>query len=402
MKRFAIVCSAVYALGVTADVFAQTRGPNYNPPSRSSGSSSSGSSRPSSSSSSSRPSSSSSRGPSYNPPSRPSTPSSSSSSSSSSSYSRPAPASRPSYNPPSRPSSPSTSPSSPTTTGPRYNPPSTSTPSSPSTPVTGPSYNPPRPSTVNAPVRGPSYNPPVSHTPVSAPVRGPRYNNPRDYYNTIPHYYVYRRWVQYPVMYWYSNGYWDIDGYPYYVNNGYRYRYSREDLCQYELVDSQNWATVRTFNVQYCSAAYDECALERDTMNRSVSLDRYFCAEAVDKELEATDTTQYQSSAVVMTDAKQATIASYLEDMSFKDIFHDAFDYDVNNCTIEQVGGLWGSGNTYGCKYQVYVSGKGFPNVDGSICSDSNSASKINCNVGNEKANAGCIMKKAIESGYCH
>jgi hypothetical protein len=250
--------------------------------------------------------------------------------------------------------------------------------------------------------RGPRYNPPGSHTPVNSPIRGPRYNNPRDYYTQIPHHYVYVRWVQYPVDYYYYNGYWDIDGYPYYVNHGYRYRYSPVDYCQYELVDASTNTTVTTYPVQACSTAYDQCAVERDQRNRTIGLEQYFCAEAVDADIAATDPTEYQGSTVVMTEARASAIRSYLSGMDFKDIFNDAFDYGVNNCSIERVGGLFGAGNDHGCKFQVKVGSKAYPAVDGSVCSDAAAAEKVDCNVGNEKQNAGCIMKQAIQSGLCH
>ena len=460
MKKIVVVCSAVFALSVSADLLAQTRGSRYNPPSGGGGGGGSSSSGGGGSSSSS--SGSSSRGSSYNPPSRSSSsssssssPSSSSSSSSSPSYSSPsysspsysspssssAPSRGSNYNPPSSSSSsssstPSTSSSSSAPSrGSNYNPPSSSSSSSSSTPSTsssssapsrGSNYNPPvsgsttgsvstgststttstytsprgprynPPGTVSNPTipRGPRYNPPTTHTPVVV-THGPRYNNPRDYYTGVPTYYIYRRWVQYPVHYWYYNGYWEIDGYPYYVNHGYRYRYSQVDLCQYELVDANDYTTVRTFPVQACTTAYDQCAVERDQMNRSISTERYFCAEAVEKDQEVADASSYRGSAVEMTDAKRAEIKAYLSGMNYKDIFRDG---TVGACQIVKIGGIFSSST---CKYQVNVNEKAYPAVDGSVCSAPASAEAVDCNVGNEKMNAGCILKQAIESGYC-
>ena len=371
MKKFAVFCSAFYALSMSADLFAQTRGPRYNPPS--SGSSSSSSSRPSSSSSSSsssRPSSSSSssspsRGTHYNPP------SSSSSSSSSSSPSR----------------------------GPRYNPPSTGSSSTSTSSVPrGPRYNPP---TTNAP-HGPRYNPPVVHTPTTPVLVGTtviHYGSPRDYY-TQYNTYIYINWIQYPVQYWYTDGYWDMGGYPYYVHRGYRYRYHPVEMCQYELVDAENYTTLKTYPLQACTTAYDTCAVERDTMNRTIGLDRYLCAEAVDKDQTAA-ASDYNRTAVELTEAKKATIAAYLEDMSFKDIFVDGFNSGVGSCSITNVGGMFGNRNPFNCKFQVNVGEKAYPAVNGSVCSDDYAAEAVDCNIGNEKENAGCILKLAIESGYC-
>jgi hypothetical protein len=388
MKNFAVICSVFYTLTMSSDLLAQTRGPNYRPPGG--GSSSSGSTRPSGGSSSSG----SPRGPSYNPPSR-------SSGSSSSGSTR-----GPSYNPPSRSSGPSSSGSS--SSGTHYNPPSrssgssssgSSTRSTPSTSTTprGPRYNPPTP---NAP-HGPRYNPSApAHTPVLVHTTVIHYGSPRDYYT---HYnnYIYINWIQYPVQYWYTDGYWDMDGYPYYVNHGYRYRYHPVELCQYELVDAENYSTLKTYPLQACSTAYDQCAIERDTMNRTVGMDRYFCAEAVDKD-QATQASDYHGTPVEMNDAKKAAIAAYLDDMSFKDLFNDASNNGVGSCTITNVGGIFGNRSSYNCKYQVNVGQKAYPAVNGSVCSDDSQAAQVGCDVGNEKENAGCILKQAVESGYCH
>jgi hypothetical protein len=409
MKMFALVCSAFYALSMSADVLAQTRGPRYNPPggggSSSSGSSPSRSSGSSSSGSSSSPS----RGSNYNPPSR----SSGSSSGSSSSSSSPSRGSN--YNPPSRSSGSSSSGSSSSPSrGSNYNPPSNGGSSSsgstyspaPSTSPRGPRYNPPGSTTPGGTTyapRGPRYNPPGSnHNPVHVSTTVIHFGGPRDYYTHVGHHYIYRRWVQYPVNYWYTDGYWDIDGYPYYVNRGYRYRYNPVEMCQYELVDAENYTTVKVYPLQACTTAYDQCAGERDTMNRTVAMERYFCAEAVDNDLAQANDSEYQGSAVEMTEAKKAAIAAYLEDMSFKDLYKDAANNGVGTCTITNVGGVFGNRSAYDCKYQVNVGSKAYPAVNGSVCSNDAAAEAVDCAVGNEKENAGCILKQAIQSGYCH
>lgn len=250
--------------------------------------------------------------------------------------------------------------------------------------------------------RGPRYNPPVQHSPSQPPYRGPRYNNPRDYQVTIPHHHVYIRWIQYPVFYWYTDGYWMIDDYPYYVSRGYRYRYDPVDLCQYELVDAETYTTVKKYPIAACNIAYDTCAVERDAMNRTIGLERYFCAESVDDDLKPTESNDYRGTAVEMTEARRAAIKAYLAGMSYKDIFHDASENGVGPCSITKVGGILGAGNKYNCKFQVNVKDKAYPAVNGSVCSDGDQAAAVNCNVGNEKENAGCIMRQAIESGYCH
>ncbi len=90
--------------------------------------------------------------------------------------------------------------------------------------------------------------------------------------------YVYVNWIFYPAS-GYNNGYWTIDNYPYYVFNGYRYRYSHLDTCNYQLVDSWNHDVVDTFWNQTCNTGYDACSYQRDRMNSQMGDFRYFCSE---------------------------------------------------------------------------------------------------------------------------
>jgi hypothetical protein len=278
-------------------------------------------------------------------------------------------------------------PSTPSVRGPRYNPPTT----------VGTRYRPPRHQQVPGAV---IVRRTVYHTPRTVPYSVIHFGTPRAYWTTVPHYYIYRRWVQWPVAYWYNDGYWDIDGYPYYVHRGYRYRYNPVEMCQYELVDGDSYTTVRTFPVDACTVAYDACATERDHLNRQINLERYFCAEAVDNDLEAKPE-EYVGSVNNIQDAQAAAIAAFLADKDYRDIFDAAKDSMVGKCNISKVGGLFGMGNPHGCKYQVNVGGKAFPVADGSVCSDDKSADEIGCSVGNEKENAGCILQVAVQAGYC-
>jgi hypothetical protein len=315
MKLFTTFALVLSTLMMGQEAKAQHRGRRYNPPSHHSSGSSRSSGRSSSSRTtvSSRPSSVN-RGPRYNPPaSRPSTP-----------------APRRTYTPaPTRTHTPAPR-------GPRYNPPAptrTYTPA-PSTPR-GPRYNPPtpRPSTGGYfPNRtGPRYNPPSPRPGSYKPVpRGPRYNPPgrvivrpsRDYYGTpryhrpwgynpipysryhhIPYTgyyyhstryssttswyiyvwsnfpdYIYVNWIFYPAS-GYTNGYWRINDYPYFVSNGYRYRYSHIDSCNYQLVDGWNHQVLESYWNLSCSTGYDLCSGERDRLNDASGDFRYFCAE---------------------------------------------------------------------------------------------------------------------------
>lgn len=108
-----------------------------------------------------------------------------------------------------------------------------------------------------------------------------RYNNTYDWYNYVwrsnPNY-VYAHWIFWPAT-GHHNGYWTIDDYPYYVYNGYRYRYSAMDYCNYQLVDKYDHHVIQTYWNQLCNSGYDACSYDRDRLNSQMSDYRYFCSE---------------------------------------------------------------------------------------------------------------------------
>ena len=105
-----------------------------------------------------------------------------------------------------------------------------------------------------------------------------RWNSPRHYHYTIPYRYIYwNQWIRYRVTD--LNGYRLYNGYPFFVFNGYRHRYSSYDQCNYDLVDGNTNSVQRTFSGYTCKMSYDMCADVRDNLNADYSSYRYFCAE---------------------------------------------------------------------------------------------------------------------------
>ena len=105
-----------------------------------------------------------------------------------------------------------------------------------------------------------------------------RYYTPIDYYLTLIYAHIYwDMWVR--VRFERNNGYYSYNGYPYYVHNGYRHRYSPYDTCDYELVDGFYNTSYTNFYGLSCQAAYDRCAAMRDDLNWIERDYRYFCAE---------------------------------------------------------------------------------------------------------------------------
>src|SRR5690606_23603992 len=108
------------------------------------------------------------------------------------------------------------------------------------------------------------------HAPYRAPYRHTiRYYRTFDWYNHVVRSYrnyIYAHWIFWPTT-GYNNGYYVIDNYPYYVYNGYRFRYSPVDYCNYQLVDQYNHRVERTYWNQLCNTGYDACSMERDRLN---------------------------------------------------------------------------------------------------------------------------------------
>lgn len=234
----------------------------------------------------------------------------------------------------------------------------------------------------------------ISHSPYRVTYSTVHYYSPRDYYSRVDRRYIYRSWLQEPVYYTYTSGYWMIDSYPYYVHQGYRYRYHPTELCRYQLVDGSGYSTVRDFGLRSCSVSYDTCARERDNLNYYESYNRYFCAEGVDSDFYSNEN-DYYGYGHNLDYHKQQAISNFLYGKSYRDLFEEARYYNVGNCSIQSAS-MYNSGS-----YIIRVGSQPYPMVDGSISSHPYSASRIGCNVGSEKENAGCILRAAIQEGYC-
>jgi hypothetical protein len=234
------------------------------------------------------------------------------------------------------------------------------------------------------------------HVPTYVSYNYVTYYSPRDYYMHINSRYIYRSWIQEPVLFSYSNGYYQIDNYPYYVYSGFRYRYHPVETCQYQLVDSSSYTSVQNYGVRACSAAYDQCAYDRSSYNSSAGYSRYFCAEGVDYDLQNNNDDWYYSSPLDLNDSKLSSIDSYLLGKSELQIFQDAESLNLGQCQIEKL-----NNNVRGCKYQIRIGEFVYPETDGSVCSDEDSAALMGCDIGTEKENAGCILKAAVQEGYC-
>jgi hypothetical protein len=124
---------------------------------------------------------------------------------------------------------------------------------------------------------------PYRHSVYNPRIHSTRYYRSMDWYNYVAQVnrdYIYANWIFYPAS-GYSNGYYHLENYPYYVYNGYRYRYSSMDYCNYQLVDQYNHQVLQTYWNQTCNSGYDLCSMERDRMNAGTGQFRYFCSETI-------------------------------------------------------------------------------------------------------------------------
>lgn len=75
------------------------------------------------------------------------------------------------------------------------------------------------------------------------------------------------------------NGFYIIDGYPYYVYNNNYHRYSSFDSCNYQLIDTFYGIPQESYWGVTCKNALDKCLSEMDYRNFTVNANQYSCAE---------------------------------------------------------------------------------------------------------------------------
>jgi hypothetical protein len=224
-----------------------------------------------------------------------------------------------------------------------------------------------------------------------------RYGYWRDYQRVVHRRHIYVHWIFVPVPWYYRTGYVVMDDYPWWVYNGYRYRYNPVDYCSYEVVDSTTNTAVRSYSEMACNVGYDVCAQERDTYNDLEGYDRYFCAERVEDEYANENNDDvFSPIPTEMDEAQVARIQQYLDSHGYLDSYNDAAAQRLGTCTVWRL-----RNNPYGCTYRAKVDGQNYPDIEGEVCSIEDQAELIGCNVGTEKQNVGCILQNAVLNGYC-
>ncbi len=224
------------------------------------------------------------------------------------------------------------------------------------------------------------------------------YSSPFSYHSGIDSGLIYNSsWIMEPVGYQYSSGFSCFNNYPYYVHNGYRYRYSPVDICNYELVDvkDETPVVVKTFYAMECNKAFDACAQKRDELNEDESSQRYICMEKIDESLKPSDNySQIPGLINNLPPSKIKEIENFLKGKTEKELFKLGKKDGYNGCKIEK---------SKKCNFQVTVDGDSYPMKDGSICSSTKKSevSLYGCESDSQRENAACLFALAIAEGYC-
>ncbi len=113
------------------------------------------------------------------------------------------------------------------------------------------------------------------------------------------------------------------------------------------------------------------------------------------------------------TNAQGSNVVNHLpapgnEEEAYRQTPLGAFDAaragEFGRCTVVQFrrvsirGGI--RVDRSGCTWRVKVGERIYPESDGSVCSGA-SAGRVNCNIGTQEENAGCLLLRAARAGYC-
>ncbi|MGE3611466.1 MAG: hypothetical protein AB7I27_17875 [Bacteriovoracaceae bacterium] len=134
-----------------------------------------------------------------------------------------------------------------------------------------------------------------SHSPMTPDTHAAHFETSREWYSYISMHAsqsIYNNWIFVPSR-GLSNGYYNLNNYPFYVYNGFQYRYSSEDKCNYQLVDSYNHRVIKSYWNSACSDGYDLCSLDRDQRNDFIGEFKFFCAETIRSKLDKDVTPSY-------------------------------------------------------------------------------------------------------------
>lgn len=155
-------------------------------------------------------------------------------------------------------------------------------------------------------------------------------------------------------------------------------------ICYVDLVDTYSNYRYDTFSAYSyggsCRDALRECNREK----RNRNLNRARCEQR---------RTSGPSYPAPRPNPGPSGALNHLLRMTDYQVADYAMQRRAGRCEVKRGG--WGAS----CDYYVEVNGYGYP--QGTGCADSIYTSRYGCNSYSEKANAGCMIKKAIRQGAC-
>lgn len=93
--------------------------------------------------------------------------------------------------------------------------------------------------------------------------------------------------------------------------------------------------------------------------------------------------------------ARLSTIIAPDNSNSLLELFERAFQGKLRGCSIERTR------RNRGCEYEVIVERRSYPFHYNGLCSSDRDAAKVGCNYNDQKKNSACILKQAMDIGYC-
>ncbi len=226
-----------------------------------------------------------------------------------------------------------------------------------------------------------------------------RYQAASDYHHRVNRSFIYVHWVLEPAHYRYNEGHCYYDDYDWYVYQGYRHRYSDEDKCDYQLIDTRTNTVVQSFSNGSCKQSYDDCATQRDILIASADYwdlkDYYICAEKVDETLSNEENTSLPSVTSALPQETVAELSSFIQENSTGKLYKIGAR-NLNGCKIEKA-----PRNESRCNYMITVDGKPYPDPDGKVCSNARTLNGYGCSSSSQRTNAVCLFSLAVMEGLC-
>lgn len=159
-------------------------------------------------------------------------------------------------------------------------------------------------------------------------------------------------------------------------------------ICYVDLVDSYSNYRYDTFSAYTYGGSCRDALRECNRAKRDRNINRARCVQRTSGPSYPNPGPSYPNPG-----PNHPGSLSYLLGMTDYQVADYAMSRRAGRCSVKRGG--WGSS----CDYYVEVNGYGYP--QGTGCADRAYTARYGCDSYSEKANAGCMIKKAIRQGAC-